>query len=276
MAGLAGSQFDVTGQYHPSGGWSYSSASRGYTNMYSGVTMSGNNFNLGVMPGFTSPDHTAYGTEAANALSSMLGYHTQKIGGPDALGSQYYLRTGPSGAMSTFVSPFWRETGSYYNELYYFSGLVAFDTYQAQRELVATGASVDLTLAIGPVGFSIEAGSLDYNGGVHNFFSLGTAIGLEASISMNKINIREFPNTSFTPQEYVGWSTTNNYSLTYFTYGRESALQYTQSPYYKYGYKANQFSFGLGALPVAWSEVRAYTWVGKRRERYQYKFYDFK
>lgn len=136
---------------------------------------------------------------------------------PDALGSQYYLRTDPTGAMTAFVSPFWRESGSYYNELYYFSGLVAFDTYQAKGELVANGASVDFTFALEPVGFSIEAGSIDYNEGVHRFFSIGSAIGLEASLSMNKINIREYPQNSFTPQNYAGWSTTTNHSLTYFT-----------------------------------------------------------
>ena len=251
------------------GGYSYNWATGKYDNSYSGSSMSAYDFSNAILPAYQHPDHTAYGASAANALSSMHGYNTQMLGKPDALGSQFYLRTDPSGAMTTFVSPFWKETGSYYNELYYFSGLVAFDTYQAKRELVASGASVDFTLALGPIGFSIEAGSIDYNEGVHRFFSIGSAIGLEASLSMNKINIREYPQNYFTPQNYAGWSTTTNHSLTYFTYGLESALQYTQSPYYKYGYNANQFSFGLGALPVAWSEVRAYTWVGKRQERYQ-------
>jgi hypothetical protein len=211
------------------GGYSYNWATGKYDNSYSGSSMSAYDFSNAILPAYQHPDHTAYGASAANALSSMHGYNTQMLGKPDALGSQFYLRTDHSGAMTTFVSPFWKETGS-----------------------------------------------IDYNEGVHRFFSIGSAIGLEASLSMNKINIREYPQNYFTPLNYAGWSTTTNHSLTYFTYGLESALQYTQSPYYKYGYNANQFSFGLGALPVAWSEVRAYTWVGKRQERYQYKFYDFK
>jgi len=140
---------------------------------------------------------------------------------------------------------------------------------------VTNGASVDVTLAIGPVGFSLEVGSLEYNGDNYNYFSIGHANGLEASVSMNLIKIRDFQ-SAFTPRDYSGWSTLDNYSLTYFSYGRESALQYSESPYYMYGYNANRYSFGLGALPLGWSNVRSYTWVGKGRKRYRYKFYDFK
>ena len=93
--------------------------------------------------------------------------------GGGALGSQDILYENASTGSAVVVkTPFWRITGSYYNELYYFSGLVAFDTYRAKRELVASGASVDFTFALGPIGFSIEAGSIDYNDRVHRFYSI--------------------------------------------------------------------------------------------------------
>lgn len=220
-----------------------------------------------------------YKGRSASSLTdayNQFGYVTT-VFGTDAFGNQDVgILNTTTDHMTVYKIPFWEITGSYFNELYYFSGLVAFDIYKAQRELVATGASVDLTIAIGPIGFSIEVGSIEQKGGVHRFFSIGHAYGLEASISMNSISIREYPSSSFSPQNYAGWNTTKNNSFTYFTYGRESALQYTQSPYFTYGYKANQYSFGLGVLPIGWSEARTYTWVGKRRERYQYNFYDFK
>lgn len=262
---------------HPTGGWYHNAHTGYYHNMFGQGTMSGSTF-ASSTPYLSSHLHTRTATaeEVAGAIGTVTGTTASYLSGTDPLGSRYMILESPTGKLRAIAIPFWQITGSYYNELYYFSGLVAFDTYQAQRELVATGASVDLTFAIGPVGFSIETGSLDYYGGVHRFFSIGTAIGLEASISMNKINIREFSKGSFTPQNYAGWNTTTNSSLTYFTYGRESALQYTQSPYNTYGYKANHYSFGIGVLPIGLSEVRTYTWVGKRKERYQYKFYDFK
>lgn len=56
--------------------------------------------------------------------------------GIDGLGNQEVLYEDlETGYLSVQKLPFWRITGSYYNELYYFSGLVAFDIYAAQASM---------------------------------------------------------------------------------------------------------------------------------------------
>lgn len=81
-----------------------------------------------------SRDHTLTGNDAVVAGYGLLGYQ-QQLYGTDDLGNQRYIMTSPTGALKVVDLAFWKVTGSYYNELYYFSGLVAFDTYAAKASM---------------------------------------------------------------------------------------------------------------------------------------------
>jgi hypothetical protein len=74
------------------------------------------------------------------------------VGMDDPYGSKMAVITNADGSWITRAVPFWEITGSYYNELLYFSGLVAFDTYSALESMTSLrNISNDMSL---PLSFS--------------------------------------------------------------------------------------------------------------------------
>jgi hypothetical protein len=107
----------------------YNEGSGQYVNRYTGETMSTSEFFQNT-PYLTSPEYVDYSPGAvAKVLTGSR--EVELLSGTDPLGSRMAIFTYPDGTVSGGPVPFWEITGSYYNELYYFSGLVAFDTYAA-------------------------------------------------------------------------------------------------------------------------------------------------
>jgi hypothetical protein len=104
--------------------------------MYGGGIMTGGSFASNT-PYLSSPEYTRSATpwEVKNAYGALTGTNTSYIGGPDPLGNREMLLEYSTGELRIEKIPFWKITGSYYNELYYFSGLVAFDTYAAAESM---------------------------------------------------------------------------------------------------------------------------------------------
>jgi|GEM_PF-2368547 len=108
----------------------------GYYNRITGETMTGWEF-YNNTPYLRSPEYVDYSPEAiANTYKGSK--ETEILPGTGPYGSKMAIFTYPNGKVSGGVVPFWEITGSYYNELYYFSGLVAFDSYAAMAELNGT------------------------------------------------------------------------------------------------------------------------------------------
>lgn len=114
------------------GGW-HSTGGSGYYNRFTGETMSGGDF-LNNTPYLTSPEYVDY-SPGAVANTVMGSREMELLPGTDPLGNRMAIFTYPNGKVSGGPVPFWDITGSYYNELYYFSGLVAFDTYAAKESM---------------------------------------------------------------------------------------------------------------------------------------------
>lgn len=136
------------------------------------------------------------------------------------------------------------------------------------RVTVARGMSGDVVLALGPAGFAYETGYFVYNGKTFEFMSVGYANGLEGSIGLNYFAIRD-KQGSFVPMDYAGTSATDNFSMPYYTYGRESATVNSDDPY-RTGYKANSHGVGASVLPLGYSHINGYTWVREYKKKVVY------
>jgi len=92
------------------------------TNYFNGETVSGSYFNYK----YLLPNSKPLTSERSK------NFRIEFIGPPDYLGSRWAVYEDPeTGKLTTIAIPFFQITGSYYNELYYFSGLVAYDVYAA-------------------------------------------------------------------------------------------------------------------------------------------------
>jgi|GEM_PF-3001606 len=119
---------------HSTGGWT--SAGGGlYVNMFTGDNMGSSDF-MQNTPYLTSSEYVDYSPGAVTKVREGL-KDIEFLDGTGPYGSKMAIFTYPSGKVSGGVVPFWEITGSYYNELYYYSGLVAFDTYAAKASMSA-------------------------------------------------------------------------------------------------------------------------------------------
>ncbi len=79
-------------------------------------------------------------------------------------------------------------------------------TARATKTPAAIGQSVDVTVAVASVGYTVEAGYIvDSKGNANLFLSYGPAFGLEASVSENMIII---PTSGFETKDFAGSGTT--------------------------------------------------------------------
>ncbi len=140
---------------HPTGGWTYAGGGL-YVNIFSGDKMESSDF-LQNTPYLTSSAYVDY-SPAAVANAVMGSKEMELLDGTDPLGSRMAIFTYTSGKVSGGPVPFWEITGSYYNELYYYSGLVAFDTYAAKAP---NGG-----IPHGGIMFYNESGELQYASGL--------------------------------------------------------------------------------------------------------------
>jgi RHS repeat-associated protein len=116
--------------------WSYDSYSQTYWNHQTGVTIDATKYSTGDILNSIDATPEYSGTSKVDAMLSLHPSVTRNVLGTDGLGNQDVLfENTETGALTVVKVPFWEITGSYYNELYYFSGLVAFDTYAALESM---------------------------------------------------------------------------------------------------------------------------------------------
>jgi hypothetical protein len=161
----------------PYGGWSYN-WSTGKYERYTGEKMSATDFFYNT-PYLSSSRYVRQPTEdeTKNAYSSLTGTSVEYLPGSDPLGSKMAIFTHENGKVSAGPVSFWKITGSYYNHLYYFSGLAAYSPNEAFRFAKNSG-SIDwggvtnaTLLMAGGVAEMVA-------GGVVEFFSAGISTPL--------------------------------------------------------------------------------------------------
>ena len=200
----------------PYGGWTYNWSSGKYER-YSGETMSATDFFYNT-PYLSSSRYVRQPTEdeTKTAYSSLTGTSVEYIPGSDPLGSKMAIFTYSDGTVSGGPVSFWKITGSYYNHLYYFSGLAAYSPNEAFRFAqkyrnggtpFTRGGSVSLTamFAFGG-GWQFELGVVwDHHGGRKAFFNQGPTVGYDLSAG---IQIREIIGYNrFDADMYGGFNT---------------------------------------------------------------------
>ncbi len=184
--GGGGGSWDPFGWMSGATGVSFGSASTmNHINFNTNVRMMSNSTNGGYWNTSMSRPHL-FGSksEAINHAVSSNSDITATAYSGGSLGSQDILyENATTGTAKVIKTPFWEITGSYYNELYYFSGLVAYDISTASASMQVPNLSVGAFHALVKNGLGSTAKAINrIAGGV----SLGTA-SLSVGLSQTRV-----------------------------------------------------------------------------------------
>jgi len=133
---------------------------------------------------------------------------------------------------------------------------------QTQRSNVIVGLSIDATLALASLGYTIEGGVyLDDNEG-NQFFSHGQTFGLEASAGFNFIMIKPKSNFKFTDLEGAGASAVYNIGFISISIFGNSSPTYSENSVFDtyYGIKIG-IGPGAGGSASPNSKTSFFDWI---------------
>jgi RHS repeat-associated protein len=129
-----------------------------------------------------------------------------------------------------------------------------------KRVTLATGMTSDITVAFGPIGFSIESGTFKYKGIDYTIVTVGYAGGWDISAGANLLMIRGYPDT-FNPYDLGGWSTQFNISGLIVSGAHEKPFYRRYNPYFLDSYRSRTIGPTISTDPIGASLVHGFTWV---------------
>ena len=140
------------------------------------------------------------------------------------------------------------------------AGGIAQTPKDRERVTLATGMTSDLTVAFGPIGFSIESGSFKYKGIDYTIVTVGYAGGWDISAGANILTIRGYSDT-FNPYDLGGWSTQHNVSVSILSGAYEKPFERRYNPYFLDSYRSRSLGLTISTEFIGASLVHGYTWI---------------